>query len=49
MGRRNPCSDRVPRLLGNLKLNGSLGLTLHDNRAGRDMTALGHIVNVEPD
>src|SRR6266404_6393109 len=49
MGRRDPGSDRVPRLLGDLKLHRSLRLFLHDNRARGDMTALDHIANPKPD
>jgi hypothetical protein len=46
MCHRDPGSDRVPCLLGNLELNGPLGLLLHDNR---DVTALDHVVNAKPD
>src|SRR5208337_4350443 len=49
MGRRDPGSDRVPRLLGDLKLHRSLRLLLHDNRAWSDMNALDHITNAKPD
>jgi len=49
MGDRNPGGDCVPRLLGDLKLHGPLGLLLHHNRAGRDVTSLDHIVDVKPD
>jgi hypothetical protein len=47
--RRNPGGDRVPRLLDDLKLHRPLGLLLHNNRAGGNMTALDHIVDAEPD
>src|ERR1700681_547997 len=49
LGRRNPGSDRVPRLLGDLKLRRSLRLLLHDNRAWGDMNALDHITNAKGD
>ena len=49
MRRGDPGGDRVARLLGDLKLDRTLGLLLHDNRAGGDPTALDHIVNMEPD
>src|ERR1022692_13486 len=49
VGRRDPGGDRVPRLLGDLKLHRSLGLLLHDNRAGGDATALDHIMDAKPD
>src|SRR5438093_574042 len=48
MGRRDPGVDRVPRLFGDLKLDRALGLLLHDNRTGDDMTALDHIVDAKP-
>ena len=49
MGRRDPGSDRVSRLLSDLKLHRSLRLLLHDNRAWGDMNALDHITNAKPD
>src|SRR4030095_4088079 len=49
LGRRNPGSDRVPRLLGGLKLHRSLRLLLHDNRAWSDVDALDHITNPNGD
>ena len=49
MRRRDPGTDRVPRLLGDLKLHRSLGLLLHDYRAAGDMTTLDHIVDAKPD
>src|SRR5438067_12203842 len=49
VGRRDPGGDRVPRLLGDLKLHRLLGLLLHDNRAGGDVTALDHIMDAKPD
>src|SRR5260370_23304236 len=48
MGDDDPGSDRVPRLLSDLKLHRSVGLLLHDNRTGGDMIALEHIANVKP-
>src|SRR5208283_800399 len=48
MGCRDPGSDRVPRLLGELKLHRSLRLLLHDNRSRGDMAALEHIANPKP-
>ncbi len=47
-GGRDPGSDRVPRLLGDLELHRPVRLLLHDNRAWGDMTALEHIANVKP-
>ena len=47
MRRSDPGCDGVPRLLGDLKLDRTLRLLLHDDRA-RDLTALDHIVNMEP-
>ena len=49
VGGRDPGSDRVPRLFGDLELHRPLGLLLHDNRAWGDMTALDHIANAKPD
>jgi hypothetical protein len=45
----DPVRDCVPRLLGDLKLHRPLGLLLHDNGAGGDVTALDHIVDTKPD
>jgi hypothetical protein len=36
-------------LLGYLKLDRALCLSLHDNGAGGNMTALDHVVNAKPD
>src|SRR6266496_948333 len=47
-GGRDPSTDRVPRLFGDLELHRPLGLLLHDNRAWGDMTALEHIADVKP-
>src|SRR6266566_622029 len=47
-GGRDPGTDRVPRLFGDLELHRPLGLLLHDNRAWGNMTALEHIANVKP-
>ena len=44
---RDPGTDRVPRLFGDLELHRPLGLLLHDNRAGGDMTALDHVVDTK--
>ena len=49
MCRRDPGGDHLPRVLGNLKLDRSLGLLLHDDRTGSHPTAMDHIVNMEPD
>jgi hypothetical protein len=49
MRRRDPRGDRVPRLLDDLELHRSLGLFLHDDRAGSNVTALNHVVDVKPD
>ena len=49
MGRRDPGGDRVLRLLRDLKLHRSLGLLLHNNRPGGDVTALDHIMNAKAD
>ena len=46
---RDPGADRVPGLLGNLELDRSLGLLLHDDRTGGDPTALDDIVDAQPD
>lgn len=46
---RDPGGNRIPRWFGNLKLDRSLGLLLHDNRSGSNPIALDHIVNLEPD
>src|SRR5213593_147553 len=45
---RDPPTDRLPRLFGDLELHRPQGLLLHDNRAWGDMTALEHIANVKP-
>src|SRR5438105_4265727 len=47
-GGRDPGTDRVPRLFGDLELHRPLGLLLHDNRAWGDMTVLEHIANRKP-
>src|SRR6266700_1951695 len=47
-GGRDPGTDRVPRLFGDLELHRPLGLLLHDNRAWGDMTAREHIANLKP-
>ena len=44
----NPSSDCFSRLIGDLKLHRPLRLFLHDDRPGRDMTALDHVVDVQP-
>jgi len=44
-GGRDPGTDRVPRLFGDLELHRPLGLLLHDDRAWGDMTVLEHIAN----
>jgi len=46
-GRCDPRSDCAPRLFGDLELHRPLGLLLHDNRAGGDMTALDHVVDTK--
>jgi uncharacterized protein (TIGR02246 family) len=43
----DPGGDRVPRLLGDLKLDRALGFLLRDDRAGRDPAALDDIVDAE--
>jgi len=47
MSRRDPGGDRVPGLLGDLKLNRSLSSSLHHNRAGCDTTALDKVMNAQ--
>ena len=47
--RRDPCGDRIARLLCDFKLHRPLRLLLHDNRTGGDMIALEHILNPKPD
>src|SRR5213080_2171097 len=47
-GGRDPGTDRVPRLFGDLELHWPLGLLLHDNRAWGNMTALEPIADVKP-
>jgi hypothetical protein len=49
MRRRDPRGDRVPRLFSDLKLHRTLGLLLHDDCSGRDVTALHDIVDAKPD
>jgi hypothetical protein len=49
MGDGNPRVDRVPRLLGDLKLNRALGFLLHNDRAGGDMAALHHVLHAKSD
>src|SRR5207342_1237529 len=46
-GGRDPVTDRLPRLFGDLELHRPLGLLLHDNRAWDDMATLEHIANVK--
>ena len=48
MRRGNPRSNRLSRLLGDLKLHRPLRLPLHDNRAGRNMATWNHIVDAKP-
>ena len=47
-GGRDPGTDRLPCLFGDLELHRPLSLLLHDDRAWGDMTALEHIANVKP-
>ena len=47
MSGRYPSAHRVPRLLGDFELHRSLSLLLHNNRAGRDMSTVDHIVDAE--
>jgi hypothetical protein len=47
MRRGDPGRDRVPRLLGDLKLDRALGLLLHDHRPRHDPSALDDIVDPE--
>jgi hypothetical protein len=47
-GRRDPSGDRVPRLLGDLKLHRPLGLLLHDNCPWRNRSALDNVVDAKP-
>ena len=47
MGIRDPGSDRVSCLFGDIELHRSSGLRLHDNRARRDLTALHDIVDTK--
>jgi hypothetical protein len=44
---RYPNGGRVSGLLGDFELHRSLSLLLHDNRAGRNMRTLDHIVDAE--
>ena len=39
----NPCSDGTSGLIGDLKLNGSMGFSLHDDSSGSDLVRLPHI------
>ena len=48
-GRRDPSGDRVPRLLGDLKLHRPLGLLLHDNCQRRNRSALDNVVDAKSD
>src|ERR1700724_747566 len=48
MGHCDPGGNRVPRLLGDLKLHRPLRLLLHDNRAGGNMAALDYVVDAKP-
>jgi hypothetical protein len=48
MRRSDPGCDRLPRLLGDLKLDRPLGLLLHDNRTGGDSTSMNHVVDAQP-
>jgi hypothetical protein len=47
MGVRDPGSDRVSCLFGDLELHRWLGLRLHDNRARRDLIVLHDIVDTK--
>jgi hypothetical protein len=47
MRRCDPGGNRVPRLLGDFKLDRPLGFLLHDDRPRSDSTALDHIVDAE--
>ena len=49
MCRRDPGGNRVPRLLGQFKLNRPLGLLLHDDRTAGYLTAPDDVVHAEPD
>jgi hypothetical protein len=49
VGRRDPRRDCVPGLFGDFELHRPLGLPLHDNCAGGDMTALDHIMDAKRD
>jgi hypothetical protein len=48
MRRRDPSGERVPRLFGDLELQRPLGLLLHDDCSGSDLTALDHVVDAKP-
>src|SRR5512137_425600 len=45
----DPGGDRVARLLGDLESNRPLGLLLHDDCSGRDVTAPDYAVDAKPD
>ena len=50
MGRHAPRGNCVPRLLSDLELHRPLGLLLHDDCSGRDVTALeDYVVDAKPD
>ena len=49
MRHRDPSGDRVPCLFGDLELHRPLGLLLHDDCSGSDVTALDHVVDAKPD
>ena len=49
MRRREPSGDRFSRLLSDLQLHRPLGLLLHDDCSGSDVTALDHVVDSKPD
>ena len=44
----DPVGERVPRLLGDLKLDRPLGFLLHDDRARRAPTVLDNFMDAEP-
>src|SRR5665213_4437199 len=47
MRRGDPGGDRIAGLLGDLELNRTLRLLLHDNGEGRYQAALAHIMHAE--
>ena len=49
MCRCDPSGDGVPRLFGDLELHRPLGLLLHDDCSGSDVTPLDHVVDAKPD